>query len=172
MSKHNTTHKEPVAVWRFKLGIIILVFGLFGPPALMPIVLSMDLSAAKMASITGAIVVVCDLAILASAAVMGKDGYAFVKARFIGYWRLYGPPQSVSKARYYTGLVMVCLSVLMGWITPYASIWLSGYAGNEVRIAIAGDLLLLAGLFVLGGDFWDKLRALIKHDAKAQFRPA
>jgi hypothetical protein len=78
----------------------------------------------------------------------------------------------VSKVRYYTGLVMVCLSVLVGWITPYASIWLSDYAGYEVFIAIAGDLLLLAGLFVLGGDFWDKLRALFKHDAKAQFRRA
>ena len=32
-----------------------------------------------------------------------------------------------------------------------------------------GDLLLLTSLFVLGGDFWDKLRALFFHQAKAVF---
>ena len=28
-----------------------------------------------------------------------------------------------------------------------------------------GDLVFVASLFVLGGDFWDKVRALFVHDA-------
>jgi hypothetical protein len=32
--------------------------------------------------------------------------------------------------------------------------------------AIGGDLLLLASLFVLGGDFWDKIRALFVYSDK------
>jgi hypothetical protein len=36
-----------------------------------------------------------------------------------------------------------------------------------VGFAVAGDLLLLASLFVLGGDFWDKLKALFIYDARA-----
>jgi hypothetical protein len=35
-------------------------------------------------------------------------------------------------------------------------------------IGVAGDLMFIATLFVLGGDFWDKLRALFVHGAKAQ----
>jgi hypothetical protein len=31
------------------------------------------------------------------------------------------------------------------------------------------DLITLASLFVLGGDFWDKVRALFLHDARAVF---
>ena len=34
---------------------------------------------------------------------------------------------------------------------------------------VAGDLLLLASLFVLGGDFWDKLRSLFSHGATVVF---
>ncbi len=39
---------------------------------------------------------------------------------------------------------------------------------TEWKTVLSG-LLLLASLFVLGGDFWDKLRALFVRDAKTQF---
>jgi hypothetical protein len=171
MSKGNKIGDGPIAGWRFKLGVIILAFGLFGPPIILPVILSMDISTAKSTSISGAIVVLSDLLVLASAAIMGKDGYTYLKARFMGYWRSYGPPQTVGKVRYNVGFTMLCVSVLLGWITPYASIWFKGYVGNEISVAIAGDVLLLISLFMLGGDFWDKLRALLKHDARAKFPP-
>ena len=34
---------------------------------------------------------------------------------------------------------------------------------------ITGDIILLLSLFVLGGNFWDKLRALFIRDAKVAF---
>ena len=34
---------------------------------------------------------------------------------------------------------------------------------------ITGDIILLLSLFVLGGNFWDKLRALFIRDAKVVF---
>ncbi|MNT62036.1 hypothetical protein D3C72_1997240 [compost metagenome] len=36
-------------------------------------------------------------------------------------------------------------------------------------VAMSGDLLLILSLFILGGDFWDKLRALFVREAKAVF---
>jgi hypothetical protein len=36
-------------------------------------------------------------------------------------------------------------------------------------LAFIGDLLLLVSLFILGGDFWDKLRALFVREAKVVF---
>jgi hypothetical protein len=38
--------------------------------------------------------------------------------------------------------------------------------------AIVGDFILLFSLFVLGGNFWDKLRALFIRDAKVVFPEA
>ena len=35
--------------------------------------------------------------------------------------------------------------------------------------AVTGDLVLFLSVFVLGGDFWDKLRSLFVYDARAQF---
>ncbi len=36
-------------------------------------------------------------------------------------------------------------------------------------IAICGDILILASLLVLGGDFWDKIRSLFIHDIEVHF---
>ena len=62
---------------------------------------------------------------------------------------------------------MFIVPIVFGWLGPYAADLIPGYQGNKFTYAIVGDLLLLASLFVLGGDFWDKLRALFIHGAKA-----
>jgi len=100
---------------------------------------------------------------------MGKSGYAYLKNRVFGFLKQYGPPAAVSRTRYTIGLVMFAVPIIFGWVTPYAADFIPGYSGNETAYAITGDLLLLASLFVLGGDFWDKLRALFIHAAKASF---
>ena len=67
------------------------------------------------------------------------------------------------------GLVMFSVPIVFGWLAPYAADLIPGYPGNVFTYAIVGDLLLLVSLFVLGGDFWDKLRALFIGGAKAVF---
>jgi hypothetical protein len=44
------------------------------------------------------------------------------------------------------------------------------FSSNPLPYAIGGDLLLLMSLIVLGGNFWDKIRALFIYDAKVHFR--
>ena len=66
----------------------------------------------------------------------------------------------MSRARYNIGLVMFILPILFGWVALYVSDWIPNLKDNTFAYAIGGDMLLLASLFVLGGDFWDKIRAL------------
>jgi hypothetical protein len=66
---------------------------------------------------------------------------------------------------------MFVLPLLFAWLMPYAADHIPGYASHRVAYAVVGDLLLLASLFVLGGEFWDKLRALFSYGAKVQFPP-
>jgi hypothetical protein len=106
---------------------------------------------------------------IAAVAVMGKPGYAYIKNRIFGFLKQYGPPSEVSRSRYTIGLVMLAVPFIFGWFPPYAADLVPGYQGNEFTYAIVGDLILLASLFVLGGDFWDKLRSLFIHDASARF---
>jgi hypothetical protein len=49
-----------------------------------------------------------------------------------------------------------------------ASNYIPAYEANRIPINIAMDLLLFSSLFVLGGDFWDKIRGLFIHDAVVQ----
>ena len=42
------------------------------------------------------------------------------------------------------------------------------YEVNQIRIALVLDAMFLASFFVLGGQFWDKVRALFVRTAKMQ----
>ena len=105
-------------------------------------------------------------------AVMGKSGYAYIKNRVFGFLKQYRPPAEVSRTRYRIGLVMFAVPIAFGWLSPYVANWVPGYLGSQFTYAIAGDLLLLASLFVLGGDYWDKVRVLFIHGARAVFPKA
>ena len=76
------------------------------------------------------------------------------------------PAASVSRRRYSIGLVLFVAPILFSWIVSYVPSWLPGDYLVRGWINLGLDLLTLAGLFVLGGEFWDKLRALFLYDAR------
>ena len=61
------------------------------------------------------------------------------------------------------------IPILFGWISIYAADYIPGFSQNPLPYAIGGDLLLLVSLFVLGGNFWDKIRGLFVYDAEVHF---
>ncbi len=46
-------------------------------------------------------------------------------------------------------------------ISEYLPVW----DRINMSVVIGGDLIFMLGLFILGGVFWDKLHALLRHDA-------
>lgn len=159
----------PAAGWRLKLGVTLFALSIALPVLGVPLVAVMGLSAATVATVSGALLVGAEVMGLAAVAVMGKSGYAYIKNRVFGFLKQYGPPAEVSRTRYTIGLLMFAIPIIFGWLTPYANDLVPGYPGNELTYAVVGDLLLLTSLFVLGGDFWDKVRALFIHGAKSTF---
>ena len=109
-----------------------------------------------------------ELAILAAVAIMGKDGFNFIKQKIFGYFKKIAPADTVSKPRYRIGLIMFVIPFLIGWLLPYFAGLIESYSDYGIYINIGGDLLLVISLFVLGGDFWDKIRALFVQDVKVQ----
>ena len=157
------------AGWRIKLGVALFVLSIVLPVVGVPLIVAMGLPAASVATISGVMLAGAEVLGIAAVAIMGKSGFAYIKKRIFGYLKQYGPPAEVSRSRYTIGLVMFAIPVVFGWIAPYATDLIPGYLGNEFTYGIIGDLLLLVSLFVLGGDFWDKLRALFIHEAKVVF---
>jgi hypothetical protein len=157
----------PAAGWRLKLGVALLGLSIALPVLGVPLFAVIGLSATTVATVSGALLVGAEVLGLVAVAVMGKSGYAYIKNRVFGFLKQYGPPAEVSRTRYTIGLVMFAVPIVFGWLSPYAADLIAGYLGNELTYAIVGDLLLLVSLFILGGDFWDKLRAMFIHGAKA-----
>jgi hypothetical protein len=162
-------NKVPVGGWRLKLGVALFGLSIVLPVLGVPLVAAMGLSAATVATVSGALLAGAEVLGIVAVAVMGKSGYAYIKNRVFGFLKQSGPPAEVSRTRYTIGLVMFSVPILFGWVSVYAAKLIPAFTRTPFRYALGGDLLLLAGLFVLGGDFWDKLRALFIHGAKAVF---
>jgi len=156
------------AGWRIKLAFVMFIVS-FGWVLILPVLPLLGFSATAIATFSGVMVIAAEIMMVAGAAIAGKDGFAYIKARVFGFLKSHGPPQTVSLMRYRIGLAMFVLPVLLGWLWPYAVQFLDGLDEHALLLGIAGDLVLLAGLFVLGGDFWDKLRSLFFHGAYVVF---
>ena len=161
-------HREKrVSGHQFAIGVGLFVLG-FAAPALIPVVTASDLSLGWKAGISGLLALgLPEIMMIAAAAVMGKAGLAELKRRLGRLLRRYGPADAVSPARYRVGLVMFVAPLLMGWLGPYLGDHLPGYATRPLSWSLSGDLVFLASFFVLGGDFWDKVRSLFVHRARA-----
>jgi len=166
MNEDTSIAAQPAVGWRLKAGVTIFVLSILLPVAGIPLTATLGLSGTITASVSGALLVGAEVLGLLAVAVMGKPGYLYIKSRVFGLLKRYGPPEEVSRTRYNTGLVMFILPILFGWVTLYVSEWIPNLEENLFAYAIGGDMLLLASLFVLGGDFWDKIRALFIYSDK------
>lgn len=169
MSEQVDLSAQPVTRWRLTLGIGMLLLSIITPLAGIPTVTSLDLSATMKSTLSGGLLIGAEVLGVLAIAVMGKPGYVYIKSRVFGFLKRYSPPDEVSRSRYTIGLVMFFVPILFAWISIYAADYIPGFSQNPLPYAIGGDLLLLVSLFVLGGDFWDKIRALFVYDSKAHF---
>ena len=168
MQQETKSMEQPATGWRFPLGAALFIFG-WCTPLLIPLVAASGFSKGWKTILSGALAVgIPEVFSIVAIAIMGKEGFAYLKARILGFLKKHGPPDRVGRTRYLIGLVMFVLPLLFGWLGPYGAHRIPGYAAYRFWISLAGDVIFVSSLFVLGGDFWDKVRALFIHGAKAQ----
>jgi hypothetical protein len=144
---------------------IIFVTG-FLTPLLIPFVTSSNLSTGWKATLSGLLALgIPELFMIIAAAVAGKEGFSYIKSKIFGFLKKHGPPDTVSKTRYRIGLVLFQIPIIVGWLLPYFTHLIPSYEKNSSLINVVGDVVLITSLFVLGGDFWDKLRSLFIYGA-------
>jgi hypothetical protein len=163
-----TGSPEQPAAWRFKLGIALFALMIVAW-VLIPIEAALGMSAGTIAATTAGIAIANKIILLLAIAVMGKAGFQELKAKL---FHKLTPPAEVSPMRYRIGLAMFCLPFLQGLLETWASHIAPQLVGNRLGVDVLMDGMLIASLFVLGGNFWDKLRALFVADARAVFPEA
>ena len=154
------------ADWRIKLGFVLFILSIAWP-LLLPVMPLVGFSGSAIAAFSGGMLVAAEVMILAGAAIAGKDGFKYIKSRVFGFVKSHGPPKHVGRTRYIFGLILFVAPFFFGWASPYVAEYLPGFLEHPHYYTIAGDALLLVSLFVLGGEFWDKLRSLFLHRAHA-----
>jgi hypothetical protein len=162
---------DPRQKRRLILGVAVWIGGWVLALALIPLVRGSGLADGLKATINGVLLVgFPKLFLVIAVAIMGKPGFAYLKSVIASHFKRLAPPATVSPMRYRVGLILFVTLIVLSSIGPYIAADVTPLRQQHPRtVAMAGDLLLLLSLFLLGGDFWDKLRALFIRDAKAVF---
>ncbi|MET1081041.1 MAG: transporter suffix domain-containing protein [Pseudomonas sp.] len=167
MSDAQDAVSPPPAGWRFKLGIA-LVGVILGSWLLVPLAAALDVPGSKIAALTGILFISNKILLLLVIAIMGKAGFQELKRRLFGYVSGLAPSANleVSPARHYIGVTMFCLPLVSAFLEPYIDTFWPGLRPNLWQLQLLGDLMLVGSFFVLGGNFWDKVRALFIRTAR------
>lgn len=167
MATSQTPVEPPSAGWRFKLGIVIICV-MLGSWLLVPVAAALDVPGSKVAALTGILFISNKVLLILVIAIMGKAGFQQLKRSVFGYVSSMTPSmdQEVGPVRHWVGIVMFCVPLISSLLEPYVdSIW-PGLRPNLWQVQMLGDLMLIGSFFVLGGNFWDKVRALFIRNAR------
>ena len=159
--------KPPEPGPKFYTGVTVLVIG-FLLPLLIPFVAYLDVSTEVRTLISGILLIGGpEVFSIIAIAIMGKSGFIYIQSKVFALLKRALPTGEVSRLRYNIGLVLLIPHIIFAYITFYAPHWLPGYDEHRIAINLTADFLMVITLFILGQDFWEKIRALFIYDAKA-----
>lgn len=159
---------EALPAWRFKLGIVCF-FAAFAPHVVTGVLMLSGANARVIATMAAISFTVNKLMLLASVVLLGRPGFNRLKSRLVGAFQRHLMPDEVGPLRYGIGLVMFVVPLVFAWKAPYVTELMPVLGRHSTTAAIITDAIFVASLFVLGGGFWDKLRALFVRKASAVF---
>ncbi|MDI7863137.1 transporter suffix domain-containing protein [Rhizobiaceae bacterium n13] len=151
--------------WRFRCGVALFAL-MIAKILAMPLMALSSMPPARAAAISGAIFVTNKFLLLLIVAVMGKEGFQELKRILGSYLPALKRDGPVGPTRHLIGVVMFCLPILSAILSPYVDYFWPGLMPGGWILQIAGDLMLIASFFVLGGNFWDKVHALFIRNAR------
>lgn len=158
--------------WRFKAGIAII--GLMAASwLLLPIMAAMGMPGSRIAALTGILFISNKILLILAITIMGKSGFQQLKRTVVGYVSGLAPTldYEVGPLRHRIGVVMFFLPLIAAFLEPYIdNIW-PGLRPNYWQAQVVGDALFIGSFFVMGGNFWDKMRALFIRTAHVADTP-
>lgn len=158
MLMKNTDLSPPTSKWRYYGGWIFFILCWVVPLA-SPLIPLLGFSKTVTAILIGASLLgIPELFIIIAIALWGKATFDYFMGYFYRFIKRVSPPRTVSVRRYYIGLVLFMGSFIPCWIIAYIPSLFS--RGMRFGIVISFDVIFLLSFFILGGDFWEKIRAL------------
>ncbi|MBU0733421.1 MAG: transporter suffix domain-containing protein [Proteobacteria bacterium] len=148
--------------WKYYLGLSLFIYS-FLPIAVVAILPFMGLTLAQSGAFAVVFLASGEITFMTAAALLGREFLAALKKRILTIFKRTHVPRPVSRARHRVGVALLVVSTL-----PYYAmlIYLLFFSHKETAITflvwamVAGEAAFIAGLFLLGGQFWDRLKHL------------
>lgn len=155
------------AGWRFKAGLAIICV-MAGSWLTVPIMAAVGVPGTRIAALTGILFISNKVLLILVIAIMGKSGFQQLKRSVFGYVSNLAPSADleVGPTRHKIGVVMFCLPLIAAFLEPYIDTIWPGLRPNLWQAQVLGDAMFVGSFFVLGGNFWDKVRALFIRTAR------
>ena len=154
---------------RFYLGLFFFILA-WVSPLFIPVILQLPLSSEAKGTLSTLLLVGApEVFILIAAALLGKETLAYFVGRIKSVFRMKRPFKPVGRVRYTIGLLMFLACLLSSVVEVNYPPAREIYGDYFTEAAIVWNIFFVVSLFVLGGNFWDKLRSLFVFDAYAVF---
>ena len=164
--------KDKIAVGETTLPLPRLLIGgtLFGlslfSPVFIPLLEQFSMSDELHIVIAGLMIFgIPRLLIILAVSILGKAGFVYLKQRLSELLRA-TLSDKVGRKHYRLGIVLFTIPLLIGICWPYLTIVFESLSNDGITIAITADLLLVMSIFVLGGEFWEKLLSIFRHQSR------
>ncbi len=168
MTENQIIEQDVPMGWRFRFGLFFFVLG-WVCPLFIPLVTSLNLTAETKTYLSGFLLIGApEVFSIISIVILGKPGFEYIKSKVFSFIKRAVPQGQVSRFRYRVGLTMLFFHVVYANLIFYAPDLIIGYGENRMAMNLIAEILFIVTLFVLGGEFWEKLRALFLYDAKVK----
>ncbi len=154
--------------WKYYTGMTLFIY-CWIPYAVSGLLLFMQIPLGKLIGIMAAFIASSEISFAISIVLLGKPFIKMLEAKAKGVFQRHKPVQPakpVSKMRFYFGIVLFCLSFIPCLITETSLFF--GYPKTDAgRVYLCASMLLgytifIVSLFILGSDFWDRLKKLFQ----------
>ncbi|HDL64157.1 MAG TPA: hypothetical protein ENH12_02065 [Proteobacteria bacterium] len=159
--------------WKYYLGMTLFIY-CWIPYIVSGAVLFFNVPLGKLIGIMAAFIASSEISFAISVVLLGKPFIKMLKAKFKEKFLRHkspGPEKPISKTRHYIGIILLILSFIPCFVVEISLFF--GYPktdeGHVVMYlsVIAGYTIFIVSLFILGGDFWDRLKRLFQYQGKS-----
>jgi hypothetical protein len=126
----------------------------------------LGLPMAQSAFLAGILVAGCpEVLCILAVAFLGKETFQYFTHKAKSALRRVVLDRPASRTRYYVGLAIVLVSWLPAYFYAYLPQFMPG--GNARIYILAGmDLAFVASVFLMGGEFWEKVRRIFIYEGR------
>ncbi len=162
--------------WRYKVGLSLIIIGHISllSGMLLP-VLGPDFGGKK--KLVGMLIVSGELISLSSIIFLGKNGFLTIKKKIFGFFKAVYVVR-VGPLRHYIGIALILTNMLTTYMiafyawdafgattpeVPMPVVWGLDFGQQESLVLwlfLTGEISFLAGIYVLGADWWERFRQL------------